>query len=121
MHIPLTVFYITIRKNDGVILTREDIFHKRISPPAFKKKKDDPSVPLQQCANRCLPPLRNCHNFKLSFFSSTLLFKTALPNFLLKLPKSDLPFASADLPMAHHKFACANLQFFCYSRINLFC
>lgn len=64
--------------------TKEDIFHVGISSPALKRKEGRFLQPQQQCTNHRLQPLRNHHNLKLLLSSNELLFKTILPNFLLK-------------------------------------
>ena len=56
--------------------TGRNIFHTGISSPAFKKKKEEFSLPQRQHTSHCLQPIRS-HNLE-------LLFKIALPNFLLK-------------------------------------
>ena len=62
--------------------TGRNIFHTGISSPAFKKKKEEFSLPQRQHTSHCLQPIRS-HNLEL-LFSIELLFKIALPNFLLK-------------------------------------
>ena len=53
------------RKKVGIILVRENIYHIRVLSPAFKKRKEDPSLPQQQSTNHSWQPMRNCHNLKL--------------------------------------------------------
>ena len=69
--------------------TKEDIFHIGILSPALQKKGEgDPFLPQQQGTSPRLQPMRDRHNLELLFFSSKGLFKTTLPNFLLKPNKS---------------------------------
>lgn len=102
IHVPLSAGCVTRRKKVRTILTREVIFHIGTSSPAFKKKKEDPSLPQQGCTNHHLQRMGNCHNLQL-LFPNKLRFKTS-SRFLLKPHKS---FPSPRLS----RCACSLLQF----------
>ena len=57
------------RRQARVIWTREDIFHIGVLCPAFKKKKEDSSLPQQRRCNHHLQPMRNRHNLECLFLS----------------------------------------------------
>lgn len=73
------------KKGDRALCTREGTFHIGLS--AFKRRKEDPLQPQQQCTNHHLQPMRNHHNLTFSF-SGKLLSRSTLPRLLLKPNKS---------------------------------
>lgn len=89
-------------------MTKEEgIVHIEISSLAFKKRKEVSSL-FQQHNNHCVRPIKNCHTFKLLFFSDNLLFKTNPQISSEDLTKANLLFVSSDLPMVHHSLRIPN-------------
>lgn len=117
MHVPLIAACISRRKI-RIILTGQDTNHMGISSPAFKKKKEYPSLPQQQCTNHRLQPMRNHGNLKLLFFPNELLFKMNLPSLLLKLNKIWPSLCLFKLTCGLLQFAFPKLH--CYSWIDIF-
>lgn len=54
-----------------LLVQRRTVFHREISSPAFKKRKEDVSLSSYNAlATACLQPVRNHLKFELLFFSS---------------------------------------------------
>lgn len=77
IHVPLGAARGTRRKKRRTALTREVIFHRGTSSPAFQRK-EAPSLPQQGCTNHHLQPMGNCHNLQL-LFSNKPRFKPSSP------------------------------------------